>query len=47
MHIPLLIAILTFLALALLPVLDRSISPEIGAKGLAARINRIARWAQE
>ena len=34
MHIPLVIAILAFLALALLPVLDRSAGSEINAKGL-------------
>ena len=34
MHIPLVIAILAFLAFALLPVLDRSAGSEINAKGL-------------
>jgi len=47
MHIPLAIAILAFLVLALLPVLDRSASSEIIAKGPRAYLIRIARWAQE
>ena len=36
MHIPLIIAILAVLALVLLPVLDRSVSSEISAKGHAS-----------
>ena len=47
MHIPLVIAILAFLAFALLPVLDRSASSGINTKGLRAYLIRIARWAQE
>lgn len=47
MHIPLAIAILAFLAFALLPVLDRSASSETNAKGLRAYWIRIARWARE
>ena len=47
MHIPLVIAILAFLALTLLPVLDRSASSEINAKGLRAYLIRIARWVKE
>ena len=47
MHIPLVIAILAFLAFALLPVLDRSASSEINAKGLRVYLIRIARWTKE
>ncbi len=47
MHIPLAIAILAFLALLLLPVLDRSASSETHATGLRAYWIRIARWTQE
>jgi hypothetical protein len=47
MHIPLIIAILAFLALALLPVLDRSVSAESNAKGLRAYLSRVARWTKE
>ncbi len=47
MHIPLAIAMLAFLAFMLLPVLDRSASSEINAKGLRATLVRIARWARE
>jgi hypothetical protein len=47
MHIPLAIAILAVLALALLPVLDRSTSSEISAKGLRVYLVRIARWTKE
>ena len=47
MHIPLIIAILALLALALLPLLDRSASPEINPEGLRAYVNRIARWTKE
>ena len=46
MHIPLVIAILAFLAFALLPVLDRSAGSEINAKGLRAYWIRVARWAK-
>jgi hypothetical protein len=47
MHIPLVIAMLAFLAFVLLAVLDRSASSEINAKGLRAYLIRIARWTQE
>ncbi|MCX6027849.1 MAG: hypothetical protein NT169_00930 [Chloroflexi bacterium] len=47
MHIPLVIAILAFLAFMLLPALDHSASPEINATGLRAYWIRIARWANE
>ena len=47
MHIPLGIAILAFLALVLLPVLERSASPETTTKGLRTYLVRIARWTQE
>ena len=47
MHIPLIIAVLAFLAFVLLPVLDRSPSSEINAKGLRAYLNRIACWVKE
>lgn len=47
MHIPLIIAILALLALALLPALDRSADPEIDAQGVRAYVNRLARWAKE
>jgi hypothetical protein len=47
MHIPLIIAILAFLAFALLPVLDRSAGSEINAKGPRSYWIRIARWAKE
>jgi hypothetical protein len=47
MHIPLVIAILAFLAFALLPVLDRSASSEINAEGPRSYLIRIARWAKK
>lgn len=47
MHIPLVIAILAFLTLLLLPVLDRSASSEMTTKGLRAYLVRIARWTNE
>jgi len=47
MHIPLVIAILAVLALALLPMLDRATSSEISAKGLRVYLIRIARWTKE
>jgi len=47
MHIPLIIAILALLALALLPALDRSANSEIGAKGVRAYVTRLARWTKE
>jgi hypothetical protein len=47
MHIPLIIAILAFLAFALLPVLDRSAGSEINDKGPRAYLVRIARWTKE
>ena len=46
MHIPLAIAILAFLALLLLPALDRPASSEINAKGVRAFWVHIARWAK-
>ena len=47
MHIPLVIAILAFLAFALLPLLDRSTRSEINAKGLRSYFIRVARWAND
>jgi hypothetical protein len=47
MHIPLVIAVLAILAFALLPMLDRSPSSEINAKGLRAYLIRVARWTKE
>ena len=47
MHIPLVIAILAFLALVLLPVLDRSVSAEINATGIRSYLIRVARWTKE
>ena len=47
MHLPLIIAILALLALALLPVLDRSATPELHTKGLRAYMIRVAHWAKE
>ncbi|NLE61773.1 MAG: hypothetical protein GX616_25740 [Planctomycetes bacterium] len=47
MHIPLVIAILAFLALVLLPVLDRSASSEITTKDLRTYLIRIASWTKE
>jgi hypothetical protein len=49
MHIPLVIAVLAFLAFMLLPVLDldRSARSEINAKSLRAYLSRIARWTKE
>jgi hypothetical protein len=47
MDIPLVIAVVALLALALLPVLDRAASSEINAKGLRAQLIRIARWTKE
>ena len=47
MHIPLVIAILAVVALALLPVLDRATSSENNAKGLRVYLIRIARWTKE
>ena len=46
MHIPLVIAVLAFLAFALLPVLDRSAGSEVNAKGLRVYWVRVARWAK-
>ena len=46
MHIPLVIAVLAFLAFALLPVLDRSAGSEVNAKGLRGYWVRVARWAK-
>ena len=46
MHIPLAIAVLAFLALMLLPALDRPADSEINAEGLRAFWVRIARWAE-
>lgn len=47
MHMPLIIAILAFLALVLLPVLDRTAISESNAKGLRAYVIRLARWTNE
>jgi hypothetical protein len=47
MHIPLVIAILAFLAFALLPVLDRSAGSEINTKDLRSYFIRIARWTKK
>jgi hypothetical protein len=47
MDIPLVIAVVALLALALLPVLDRAAGSEIKARGLRARLIRIARWTNE
>jgi hypothetical protein len=47
MHIPLIIAILALLALALLPALERSANSETAAKGVRAYVNRLARWTKE
>ena len=47
MDIPLVIAILALLTLALLPVLDRFANSEINAKGPRAYLIRIARWTKE
>jgi len=46
MHLPLVIAILAFLAFMLLPVLDLSPMSEIHPKGVRAFWVRIARWAK-
>ena len=46
MHIPLVIAVLAFLAFALLPVLDRTTGSEVNAKGLRVYWVRVARWAK-
>ena len=46
MHIPLVIAVLAFLAFALLPILDRSAGSEVNEKGLRAYWIRVARWAK-
>ena len=47
MHIPLGIAILAFLILSALPVLDHFASSEINARSLRTYLVRIARWTQE
>ena len=47
MHVPLVLAILAFLALTLLPVLDRVASSEIGAEGVRSHLIRVARWTKE
>jgi len=47
MDIRLIIAMLAFLAFALLPALDHFASAETGAKGLRAYLIRIARWTNE
>jgi hypothetical protein len=46
MHIPFIIAILAFLALVLLPALDRTTGSEVNATGLRAYWVRVARWAR-
>jgi hypothetical protein len=47
MDIRLVIAIVAFLTLALLPVLDRFASSAIDVKGLRSYLIRIARWTKE
>jgi len=47
MHIPLIIAILAFLAFALLPVLDLITRSEINAKAPRSYLIRVARWTKE
>jgi hypothetical protein len=47
MDVPLVIAVVALLALALLPVLDRAARSEISAKGLRAHLIRVARWTKE
>jgi hypothetical protein len=47
MDIRLVIAILAFLTLALLPVLDLITSSQVEAKGLRSYLIRIARWTKE
>jgi hypothetical protein len=47
MDIPLVIAILAFLALVMLPVLDHFTDSETNAKGIRLYLIRIARWAKE
>jgi hypothetical protein len=47
MHVPLVLAILAFLALMLLPVLDRVDSSQIDAEGIRSHLIRVARWAKE
>jgi hypothetical protein len=47
MYLPLIIAILAFLGLLLLPVLDHLPSSDIHAEGLRASLARIARWTKE
>jgi hypothetical protein len=46
MHLPLVIAILAFLAFMLLPMLDLSPRSEINTKGVRAFWFRIARWTK-
>ncbi len=46
MHIPLIIAVLALLALALLPLLERSAGSEIHAKTPRDYLIRLARWTQ-
>jgi len=47
MDIRLVIAVLAFLTLALLPVLDRIADTEFNAKGPRSYLIRIARWTKE
>ena len=47
MHIPLIVAIVAFLAFVLLQTLDLSTASRANATGLRAYWNRIARWTQE
>jgi hypothetical protein len=47
MDILLVIAVLAFLTLAMLPVLDRFAGSETSARGLRAYLIRIARWTKE
>lgn len=46
MHIPFIIAVLAFLAFALLPVLERFASVESNAKDVRGYFIRLARWTQ-
>lgn len=47
MHLPPIIAILAFLALLLLPALDRSVGGAVQVKGTHAYAVRFARWMKE
>jgi hypothetical protein len=47
MHIPFAIAVLAFLAFALLPVLERSANSKVNGPGPRASWNRVAHWVKE